>query len=74
MNERPVALVVGGGSGIGADAARQLAADGYHVGVMRSSGKGEQLGEELGGLGSTGQGQIGGDFCSRSGSELRIKA
>ncbi len=49
-----VALVVGGGSGIGADAARRLAADGYRVGVMSSSGKGEALGAELGGLGFTG--------------------
>jgi len=44
----PVALVVAGGSGIGADVARKLAEDGY------ASGKGEQLGKELGGLGYTG--------------------
>ncbi len=49
-----VALVVGGGSGIGADAAKTLAADGYDVGVMSSSGKGEALGKELGGIGFTG--------------------
>jgi len=48
------ALVVGGGSGIGADAARQLAAHGYQVGVLSSSGKGEALGQELGGFGMTG--------------------
>ena len=51
---KPVALIVGGGSGIGADAARKLADRGYDVGVMSSSGKGEALGEELGGLGFTG--------------------
>ena len=51
---KPVALIVGGGSGIGADSARKLAEDGYDVGVMSSSGKGEALGNELGGLGFTG--------------------
>ncbi len=54
MSEAPVALVVAGGSGIGADAARKLAAEGYRVGVMSSSGKGEALGRELGGIGFTG--------------------
>lgn len=51
---KPVVLVVGGGSGIGADSARNLAAKGYDVAVMSSSGKGEALGKELGGLGFTG--------------------
>lgn len=54
MSDQPVALVVGGGSGIGADAARKLASMGYRIGVMSSSGKGEALGRELGGLGFTG--------------------
>lgn len=54
MTDKKVALVVGGGSGIGADAARNLKAKGYEIGVMSSSGKGEVLGKELGGLGFTG--------------------
>jgi len=54
MSEQSVALVVGGGSGIGADAAKKLAEDGFTVCVMSSSGKGEALGNELGGLGFTG--------------------
>ncbi len=54
MAEQRVALVVGGGSGMGADAARKLAAEGFAVGVLSSSGKGEALGQELGGLGMTG--------------------
>ena len=54
MSDKPVALIVGGGSGIGADAARKLSDTGYHVAVMSSSGKGEALGNELGGLGFTG--------------------
>ena len=35
---KPVALIVGGGSGIGADAANKLAEEGFDVGVMSSSG------------------------------------
>ena len=54
MSNKPVALIVGGGSGIGADAARKLSDTGYDVAVMSSSGKGEALGNELGGLGFTG--------------------
>ena len=49
-----VALVTAGGSGMGADAARRLANDGYKVGILSSSGKGEALGVELGGFGVTG--------------------
>ena len=51
---KKTALIVGGGSGIGADVARRLAEDCWEIGVMSSSGKGEALGEELGGLGFTG--------------------
>lgn len=54
MNEDRVGLVVGGGSGMGADAARKLAAKGYRIGILSSSGKGEALAAELGGLGVTG--------------------
>ena len=50
----PVAMIVGGGSGIGADAARKMSEMGYDVAVFSSSGKGEALGKELGGLGFTG--------------------
>jgi len=49
-----VALITAGGSGMGAAAARRLAADGFKVAVLSSSGKGEALAEELGGLGITG--------------------
>ncbi len=54
MSDQQVALVVAGGSGIGADSARKLAEDGYRVGVMSSSGKGEALGRQLDGIGFTG--------------------
>ncbi len=53
MNER-IAVVIGGGSGMGAAAARKLAADGCKIAVFSSSGKGEALGKELGGIGVTG--------------------
>ena len=49
-----VALVTAGGSGMGADSARALAADGFKVGILSSSGKGEVVAKELGGLGVTG--------------------
>jgi NAD(P)-dependent dehydrogenase (short-subunit alcohol dehydrogenase family) len=49
-----VALVIGGGSGMGAAAARALAGDGYAVAILSPSGKGEALAHELGGLGFTG--------------------
>ncbi len=45
---------VAGGSGMGADAARRLVMDGFKVGILSSSGKGEALGTELGGFGITG--------------------
>ncbi|MBW3096140.1 SDR family oxidoreductase [Pseudohoeflea coraliihabitans] len=54
MSAEKVALITAGGSGMGADAARRLAADGFKVGVLSSSGKGEALGNELGGFGVTG--------------------
>lgn len=49
-----VALITAGGSGMGADAARRLASDGFRVAILSSSGKGEALGAELGGFGVTG--------------------
>ena len=54
MDTDKVALITAGGSGMGADAARRLAADGFRVGVLSSSGKGEALGIELDGFGVTG--------------------
>jgi NAD(P)-dependent dehydrogenase (short-subunit alcohol dehydrogenase family) len=49
-----VAIVTAGGSGMGAAAARRLAHDGYKVAILSSSGKGEALAKELGGIGVTG--------------------
>jgi NAD(P)-dependent dehydrogenase (short-subunit alcohol dehydrogenase family) len=52
-----VAIVTAGGSGMGAAAARRLAQDGYKVAILSSSGKGEALARELGGIGVTGSNQ-----------------
>jgi NAD(P)-dependent dehydrogenase (short-subunit alcohol dehydrogenase family) len=54
MAGEKVAVVVAGGSGMGADAARRLAQDGFRVAILSSSGRGEKLAEELGGFGVTG--------------------
>jgi NAD(P)-dependent dehydrogenase (short-subunit alcohol dehydrogenase family) len=54
MADDKVALITAGGSGMGADAARRLAGDGYSVAILSSSGKGEALAGELGGIGVTG--------------------
>jgi 3-oxoacyl-[acyl-carrier protein] reductase len=47
--ERPVALVTGGGTGIGAACCRALAAEGFRVGVhyRSSEGKAKALAESL---------------------------
>jgi NAD(P)-dependent dehydrogenase (short-subunit alcohol dehydrogenase family) len=52
-----VAIVTAGGSGMGAAAARKLAQGGFKVAVLSSSGKGEALAKELGGIGLTGSNQ-----------------
>lgn len=57
-----VALITAGGSGMGAAAARRLAADGFRVGVLSSSGKGEALASDLGGFGVTGSNQSNDDL------------
>lgn len=54
MTQERVALITAGGSGMGAAAARRLAADGFRVGVLSSSGRGEALAKELDGVGVTG--------------------
>lgn len=54
MTVEKVALIIAGGSGMGADAARKLADDGFKIGILSASGKGEALGSELGGFGVTG--------------------
>ncbi|TIT61857.1 MAG: SDR family NAD(P)-dependent oxidoreductase, partial [Mesorhizobium sp.] len=57
MSSEKTAVIVAGGSGMGAAAAKRLAADGFKVAILSSSGKGEALAKELGGLGVTGSNQ-----------------
>jgi len=57
MTTKKVAVVTAGGSGMGAGAARKLASDGFRVAILSSSGKGEALARELGGIGVTGSNQ-----------------
>lgn len=57
MDTGKVAIVTAGGSGMGAAAARKLAKEGYRVAILSSSGKGEALAKELGGIGMTGSNQ-----------------
>ena len=47
---------------MGAEAARKLSADGFNVAILSSSGKGEALASELGGVGVTGSNQSNDDL------------
>lgn len=62
MSVEKVAIITAGGSGMGAEAARRLAADGFKVAILSSSGKGEALAAELGGIGVTGSNQSNDDL------------
>ena len=62
MGDKPVAVIVGGGSGIGADTAKNMSNKGYDLAVLSSSGKGEALANELGGLGFTGSNLVPADL------------
>ncbi len=62
MGDQKVAIITAGGSGMGAGSARRLAEDGFHVAILSSSGKGEALANELGGVGVTGSNQSNDDL------------
>ncbi|MBY5332035.1 SDR family oxidoreductase [Rhizobium leguminosarum] len=62
MTVEKVAIITAGGSGMGAEAARRLAADGFKVAILSSSGKGEALATELDGIGLTGSNQSNDDL------------
>jgi NAD(P)-dependent dehydrogenase (short-subunit alcohol dehydrogenase family) len=62
MAAERVAVVTAGGSGMGAAAAERLAGEGFKVAILSSSGKGETLAHELGGIGITGSNQSNDDL------------
>ncbi|MGV1905170.1 SDR family oxidoreductase [Agrobacterium cavarae] len=62
MTMGKVAIVTAGGSGMGAAVAKRFAQDGYKVAILSSSGKGEALAAELGGVGVTGSNQSNDDI------------
>ncbi len=62
MSDKEVAVITAGGSGMGADSARKLADAGFRIAILSSSGKGEALAKELGGVGVTGSNQSNSDL------------
>ena len=62
MNNNKVAILTASGTGIGADAAKKLASDGFNISILSSSGKGEALAKKLGGIGVTGSNQSNDDI------------
>lgn len=62
MSVEKIAVITAGGSGMGAEAARRLAQDGFKVAILSSSGKGEALAAELAGIGVTGSNQSNDDL------------
>ena len=51
---KKIAAFIAAGTGMGANAAKHLHSKGYDIAIMSSSGKGETLAKDLGGLGFTG--------------------
>ena len=62
MADEKVAVLTAAGSGMGAAAARRLADLGYRIAILSSSGKGEALAGELGGVGVTGSNRSNADL------------
>ena len=57
MDNHKVAVLTAAGTGMGADAAKNLASNGFNISVLSSSGKGEKIANDLGGIGVTGSNQ-----------------
>ncbi len=52
--KKKIAVLIAAGSGMGADAAKTLAKDGYKIAIMSSSKKAEKLAKKLNGIGFCG--------------------
>ena len=59
---KKIAAFIASGTGMGAEAAKHLHSKGYNIAIMSSSGKGEKLANQLGGLGFTGSNLISKDI------------
>ncbi len=59
---KKIAAFIASGTGMGADAAKHLSSKGYGIAIMSSSGKGERLANDLGGVGYTGSNLISRDI------------
>ena len=59
---KKIAAFIASGTGMGADAAKHLSSKGYDIAIMSSSGKGEKLANDLGGVGYTGSNLISRDI------------
>ena len=55
---KKIAAFIASGTGMGADAAKHLSSKGFDIAIMSSSGKGEKLANDLGGVGYTGSNLI----------------
>jgi len=62
MYTSKVAILIAAGTGIGADAAKKLASEGFKISILSSSGKGEKLAKKLDGIGITGSNQSNDDL------------
>ena len=62
MKEKKVAIFIAAGSGMGADAAKNLSDKGFNIAILSSSGKGERLAKSLNGIGLTGSNQSNDDL------------
>ena len=63
-HQKPVAVIIAGGSGLGAAAARRLHEAGFRIAILSPSGRGEALAASLDGLGFTGSNLDAGDLAT----------